>query len=193
MKKVLAPGVLGGLLVFVWSAFAHMVLPIGEMGLKTLPGGNEEAVLNAMKSNIQQSGLYFMPGYDMSRKPTEAEMTAFQAKYEAGPTAFLVYHPTGEKAMSPGQLIRQALFNILCGLIAAFIMSMTVASLATRGVMVALMGLFAWVEVNLPYWNWYRFPADFTLGAGLDQVVGWLLGGFLIAWLIQRAEKKAAV
>jgi hypothetical protein len=51
---------------------------------------------------------------------------------------------------------------------------------------------FAWVEVNLPYWNWYRFPADFTIGAGLDTVIGWLLGGFLIAWMIQRAEKKAA-
>jgi len=191
MKKVLLPGILGGLLVFVWSAIAHMVLPIGQMGLKTIPS-NEEPVLNAMKSNIQQGGLYFMPGYDMSRTPTKAEEAAFQAKYEAGPTAFLVYHPTGAKVMTPGQLIRQALFNILCGLIAAFIISMTVTSLTVRGIMVTLMGVFAWVEVNLPYWNWYRFPADFTIGAGLDTVVGWLLGGFLIAWMIQRAEKKAA-
>src|SRR5262245_18917850 len=139
MKKVLAPGILGGLLVFVWSAFAHMVLPIGNMGLKTIPN-NEDPVLNAMKSNIQQPGLYFMPGYDMNRKLTEAEETAFQAKYEAGPTAFLVYHPTGVKAISPWALIRQALFNILCGLIAAFIISKTVASLATRGLIVALLG-----------------------------------------------------
>ena|SRR5215475_786599 len=192
MKKVLLPGILGGLLVFVWSAFAHMVLPIGAMGLKTIPGNNEEAVLNAMKSNIQQSGLYFMPGYDMSRTPTEAEQAAFMAKYEAGPTAFLVYHPTGEKAISPGQLIRQALFQILGGLIAAFIISATVASLSTRSVMVALMGLFAWLAFSAPHWNWYRFPAAFTIGEGLDRVIGWLLGGFLIAWLIHRAEKKAA-
>src|SRR5215475_4894905 len=121
MKKALLPGVLGGLLVFVWSAFAHMVLPIGEMGLKTLPSNNEEAALNAMKSNIQQSGLYFMPGIDMSRNQTDAEKNAWQSKYEAGPTAFLVYQSTGVKPISPGQLIRQALFNILCGLIAAFI------------------------------------------------------------------------
>jgi len=192
MKKVLLPGILGGLLVFVWSAIAHMVLPIGQMGLKTIPS-NEEAVLNAMKSNIQQGGLYFMPGYDMSRTLTKAEEAALQAKYEAGPTAFLVYQPTGAKIMTPGQLTRQALFTILCGLIAAFIISTTVASLTTRAVMVMLMGLFAWLAINAPYWNWYRFPADFTIGAGLDTVIGWLLGGFLIAWLIQRAEKKAAV
>ena len=192
MNKVLLPGILGGLLVFIWSAFAHMVLPIGQMGLKGIPN-NEGPVLDAMKSNIQQPGIYFMPGIDMSRKSTVAELDALYAKAEAGPTAFLVYHPTGAKAMTPGQLIRQALFNIVCGLIAAFIISATVASLTTRAVMITLMGLFAWVEVNLPYWNWYRFPADFTFGAGLDIVIGWLLGGFLIAWLIQRAEKKAAV
>jgi hypothetical protein len=94
--------------------------------------------------------------------------------------------------LTPGQLIRQALFQILGGLIAAFIISATVASLTTRGIMVTLMGVFAWLAISLPYWNWYRFPAAFTIGAGLDTVIGWLLGGFLIAWMIQRAEKKAA-
>jgi hypothetical protein len=191
MKKVLLPGILGGLLVFVWSAFAHMVLPIGAMGINGIPN-NEDALLTAMKNNIQQPGIYLMPGMDMSRKPTDAELNAVYAKAEAGPTAFLVYQPTGEKVMTPGQLIRQALFQILGGLIAAFIISATVASLTTRGVMVALMGLFAWLAFSAPYWNWYRFPAAFAIGEGLDRVIGWLLGGFLIAWLIQRAEKKAA-
>src|SRR5262249_18655813 len=188
MNKVLLPGILGGLAVFIWLPISHLVLPIGMMGFKTVPN-NEDAVLNAMKSNIQEPGLYFMPGRDMSRAPTEAEMR----KYEQEPTAFLVYHPTGEMAITPGQLIRQALFNIVCGLIAAFIISATGATLSTRGVMVMLMGLFAWLAISAPHWNWYRFPAAFTIASGLDQVIGWLLGGFLIAWLIQRAEKKAAV
>jgi len=188
MNKVLLPGILGGLAVFIWLSISHLVLPIGAMGFKTIPN-NEDAVLSAMKSNIQEPGLYFMPGHDMSRAPTEAEMK----KYELGPTAFLVYHPTGEKAISPWQLIRQALFNILCGLIAAFIISATVASLTTRVVMVTLMGLFAWLAISAPHWNWYRFPDAFIIGSGLDQVIGWLLGGFFIAWMIQRAEKKAAV
>ena len=188
MKKVLLPGILGGLLVFVWNFVSHMVLPIGMMGFKTILN-NEDAVLSAMKSNIQEPGLYFMPGHDMSSGPTAEQMR----KYEVGPTAFLVYNPTGDKGMSPWKLSRQALFNILGGLIAAFIISTTVASLTTRGIMVMLMGLFAWLAVNAPYWNWYRFPADFTIGQGLDRVIGWLLAGFLIAWMIQRAEKKAAV
>src|SRR5215468_3838788 len=120
MNKVLLPGILGGLAVFIWLSISHLVLPIGMMGFKTVPN-SEDAVLNAMKSNIQEPGLYFMPGFDMSRKQTEAEQKALQTKYEAGPTAFLVFNPAGEKLITPGQLIRQALFQILGGLIAAFI------------------------------------------------------------------------
>ena len=192
MNKVLLPGILGGLAVFIWSAISHMALPIGAMGIKTIPT-TEDAVLAAMKSNIQEPGLYLMPGYDMSRKPTDAEWEALKTKSEAGPTAFLIYHPTGVKLMTPGQLISEALFNILGGFIAAFIISATAASLITRGVMVMLMGLFAWLSISASYWNWYRFPGAFIIGEGLDQVIGWLLGGFLMAWMIQRAEKKAAV
>ena len=192
MKKVLLPGILGGLVVFIWSAIAHMALPIGEMGLKSIPQ-NEGPVLEALKSNIQEPGLYFMPGMEMGKKPTDAEQSAWQAKYEAGPTALVVYHPTGEKAMSPGQLLRQLLFDVLGGLIAAFIVSMTVASFGMRTILVTLMGVFAWLTVSVPHWNWYRFPAAFTLGEGLDGVIGYLLGGLVIAWLAQRAEKRAAV
>jgi len=188
MKKVLLPGILGGLLVFIWSFISHVVLPIGSMGLKTIPN-NEAPVLEAMKSNIQEPGLYFMPGHDMSRAPNEEEMK----RYEQGPTAFLIYHPTGEKAMSAGQLLRQLLFDVLGGLIAAFIVSLTVASLGMRTLAVTLIGLFAWLTVTVPHWNWYRFPAAFTIGEGLDGVIGWLLGGLLIAWLVQRAEKRAAI
>ena len=190
MKKIILAGFLGGIVVFIWSAISHMVLPIGGMGLKTIPS-TEDAVLSAMKSNIQQPGLYFMPGYDMSRKPTEAEWAALMAKSEAGPTAFLVYHPTGQKMMTPGQLMSEALFNILGGIIAAFIISTTAASLMSRGVMVMLMGLFAWLSISASYWNWYRFPGAFIIGEGLDQVIGWLLGGLVIAWILQRGEKKA--
>lgn len=191
MKKVLLPGILGGLLVFIWSAIAHMVLPIGEMGLKSIPQ-NEDALLSAMKSNIQEPGLYFMPGIEMGKKPTTEQQSAWQAKYEAGPTALLVYHPTGEKAMSPGQLLRQLLFDVLCGLIAAFVVSLTVASLGMRALAVTLMGVFSWLSISVPHWNWYRFPGAFTIGEAIDGVIGWLLGGLLIAWLAQRAEKRAA-
>jgi hypothetical protein len=193
MKKVLLPGILGGLLVFIWSFIAHMVLPIGTMGVSNIPLQNEDAVLRELKSNIQQPGLYVMPWMEMSKKLPEEQAKAQETRYITGPTAFVVYHPTGIAPISAGQLLRQLLFQILGGLIAALVVSMTVASLGMRAFVVMLFGIFSWLTVNLPHWNWYRFPLTFTIGAGLDAVIGWLIGGLLIAWLVQRAEKKAAL
>jgi hypothetical protein len=193
MKKVLLPGILGGLLVFLWSFIAHMVLPIGTMGVSSAPLQNEEAVLTAMKSNFPESGLYLMPWMDMNQNASAEQSKAQETRYRTGPVAFLVYHATGIAPISAGQLIRQLLFQITGGLIAAFVVSMTMASLGMRAFVVMLFGIFSWVTVNLPHWNWYRFPMAFTIGAGLDAVIGWLIGGFLIAWMVQRAEKRAAI
>jgi hypothetical protein len=75
MKRWLIGGVIGGIIMFIWSAFSHMVLPLGEMGLKTLP--NENVVIPAMKDGIREPGLYMFPGLDMSKKPTAEEQAAW--------------------------------------------------------------------------------------------------------------------
>jgi hypothetical protein len=41
----------------------------------------------------------------------------------------------------------------------------------------------------LPYWNWYRFPLDFTLAALAEQLIGWLLAGAAMAWWLGRDER----
>ena len=87
---------------FAWSAFAHMVLRIGE----ATPMPNDGAVASAMKANIPDAGFYFMPGIDM-RNATDEQKAAWTEKYKEGPTALVVYHPTGEDAMSPRHLIIQ--------------------------------------------------------------------------------------
>lgn len=188
MKKVLLPGIIGGLAVFIWSFISHMVLPIGEMGVKSVTA-NDDAIISTMKSNMQEPGFYLVPGLDM-KTATAEQQAAWQTKWEAGPTAIVIYSPNGSQAMAPGQLIRQLLFQILCALIAAFIISATVASLVNRAIMIMLMGVFAWLTVNVPQWNWYSFPISFTIGQGLDHLIGWLIGGLVIAWMIGRAEKK---
>jgi hypothetical protein len=71
MKKILIAGILGGIVAFLWSSFAHMVLPTGDMGVRSLPG--EDAIVAAMKQSIHEPGLYFFPGMDMSRKLTPEE------------------------------------------------------------------------------------------------------------------------
>jgi hypothetical protein len=45
--------------------------------------------------------------------------------------------------------------------------------------------------VNVPQWNWYRFPTAFTLAQLVEHVVGFLLVGVAAA-LIMKPQSAAA-
>ncbi len=183
MKQILIAGILGGIVAFVCSAAIHMS-PLGTMGLSIL-NEKEDAVLTSLKSNISHDGLYFFPGRDMSKSMTTEEENAWNAKYKAGPTGLLLYHPVGSDAMSPKQLGMEFLTTVICALIAAFILASTVGSLSSRAILVGLIGLFAWIAISLSQWNWYGFPFKFILLDGVDQVIGWLVAGFVIAKMVK--------
>jgi len=55
--RIILAGIAGGVVLFIWGAFSHMVLPFGEIGIKSMP--NEAPVMAAMRSNITEPGLYF--------------------------------------------------------------------------------------------------------------------------------------
>ena len=57
---------------------------------------------------------------------------------------------------------------------------------------VAAAALFSWLSVMVPYWNWYRFPTSFTVAGLIEQVVGWLLAGAVMAWWLGRRPRQVA-
>ena len=71
--KILLAGILGAIAMFIWTAIAHMALPLGEAGVTEIP--NESAVLSTMQINIgDQTGLYISwNGRREERKPTGKE------------------------------------------------------------------------------------------------------------------------
>ena len=52
--------------------------------------------------------------------------------------------------------------------------------LGRRVAVAGAMGVFAWLAVSVPYWNWYRFPLEFTAAALVQTLVGALLAGLVI-------------
>jgi len=66
----------------------------------------------------------------------------------------------------------------------------TVGSLRCRATMVAMMGLFTWLAISISQWTWYRFPFSFIALDAIDQVIGWLLPGFLMAKMIKPAQPQ---
>lgn len=187
MNRILIAGIVGGILVFAWGAVSHMVLHIGDQGLAHIP--DEDDVISDLSDEIQEPGVYIFPGLDLAREHTEKEMSDWEAKYTAGPNGFLVYHPQGETPMTARHFIVELIKDIVGALVAAFLISRCASGFFTRVFCVTLLGFFAWLVINVSYWNWYRFPTDFTLAAGIDLVAGWFVAGVALAAIVRRRKK----
>ena len=183
MRLIIA-AVLAGIVMFMWGAVSHVALGLVDSSMKQVP--NEAAVMSAMKTNLTEPGLYVLPGMDMSHKGTEAEQAAWAAKYAEGPTAVLIYSPTGEDAMSPRKFVIELASNIAAALVVGMILMLASVSFS-RGVSIAaLVGMAGWLSINVSYWTWYRFPTNFVTAELVDQIVGWLLAGFVLGFILQR-------
>jgi hypothetical protein len=185
MRLILA-AVLGGIVMFAWGAFSHMVLNLENGVFKPMP--NEATVSSAMSASITADGVYFMPGIDMMSKPSEAEQEAWAAKAKAGPTAFVVYHQVGDDVFTPKQFGVQFGAELACALIAAFVLGLASVGFVRGVIITTLMGVAGWVAILIPYWNWYKFPFDFVRMDLIDQVAGWFLGGLVIAFFMRRRD-----
>lgn len=183
MKKIVLAALAGGLVLFAWGAISHMLTPLGEMGFKNLP--DEGPVLTTLGASIPEAGLYFYPGLDM-KKATAEERAAWAEKIKSGPSGLLLYRPSGGEAMSPRQLGSELLSNIFAAWIAAIVVAMISAPFGRRVLVVGLLGLFAWLSISASHWIWYGFPTAFVAAELIEQVVGWLFAGLVIAKIVPR-------
>ncbi len=166
-----------------------MVLPIGRMGVRQI--GNEEPVRTAVRDHIKEPGFYFLPGMDMSPEASQSEKQAWEAKVKEGPVGVLIIQPSGGEAMSSRQLGTEFATNVVSALLAAFLLTFVRSGYWGRVLFVTLLGAFGVLTISIPFWNWYGFPVDFTIGEAIDQVAGWFLAGLVLASIV-RGPKVAS-
>lgn len=188
-RRVLIGGITGGIVLFVWQSITHLVLPLGKAGIKTLP--NEDAVIAALAQNVKEPGFYFFPGAQsaegMTREQKQEAMRKAEEKYRKGAHGIMVYTPQGEEGLSAKRLLTQLGADVAALLIAAFLLAQAtnLVGFAGRVTFVALLGLLATFLVNVPYWNWYDFPASYTLAQVVEHVVGFAAAGSALAGFVK--------
>src|SRR4029078_13526822 len=96
LMRILIAALLGGGVTFFWGFVAHVVLPVGEMGMVVASDAAQDQVAAAMKSGFPGEGVYMVPGMDPKLMNDEAAMKAFGARATAMPYAFVVYQPVGK-------------------------------------------------------------------------------------------------
>ncbi len=193
--KILLAGILGGIVMFIWTSIAHMALPLGEAGLGEIP--NESAVLSAMQSNIgEQTGLYIFPGRGLGKNATRQEkqeaMKHMGEKIATNPSGILMYHAPG-RPLSLGKLLGVEFgTELLEAILVVFLLAQTrIASFAGRVGFVLAAGILAAIATNVSYWNWHGFPCVYTASYMLIQIVGFLCVGIVAALVLRKAALAA--
>lgn len=192
--KMLLTGLAGGIVLFFWGFVAHEVLPLGTTGMKYL-GNGEDRVIATMRDQIKEPGLYPFPFWDPSLpkdQHAEARKKADE-KTKSGPHGLLFVDPKGSNRTLAGYLVVEFITNVFTALLAAYLLSQApgLTRFGSRVLFVALLGLIAGVAVNIPQWNWYYFPTEFTIAAVVEHVIGFALIGVAAA-LIMKPKTSAA-
>lgn len=188
-KRVIIGGLLGGIALFIWGSLAHMVLGLGSVGFKEIP--NESAVLTALTSSINEPGLYYFPGLGLPANATMAQqnaaMKASDAKAQTGPSGLLVIHPHGGGGFTAARLINEFVLNIVQGLLLAVLLAwaLPIVGYVPRVAFVTVAGFFGALATNIQYWNWYGFPANYTMAYITNETVGFLVVGFVVAAMVK--------
>jgi len=188
--RVLLAGVLGGIIMFVWSSIAHMALPLGEAGIREIP--NESAVVTAMQNSIgDQTGLYIFPGPGVGKNATRQEkneaMKHISEKMATNPSGILMYHPAGRPFAFGKWLGVEFCTELLEAILLVFVLSqMRIISFAGRIGVALVIGILAAITTNVSYWNWYGFPSVYTASYMCIQIVSFLLVGVVAALLLPK-------
>jgi hypothetical protein len=192
VRRIILGGVLAGILVFNWGFVSHMVLPIGEMGVDLLP--DEPAVIGTVRGTVKEPGFYIFPGMKDLMQKSESERSAYAEKLRQGPVGLLIVHPEGRELNMARLLSTEVGTNIASALLAALVLSQVRVDSRyfTRVGLVTLLGVFAFVTVDVPYWNWYYFPTDFVASEAIDHLVGWFLAGLVLAAIVRVPRAKPA-
>src|SRR5437868_4444790 len=190
MKRTLLAGILGGVAMFLWSSLAHDGLPLGRIGVSEIP--NEQTALAALHTSIgEQHGLYLFPGFGVkpgaSREQQKAAMQQYPQKLAANASGFLVYHPPGA-TLSFGKLLTvEFLTELVQAILVVLLLAQTrIASFGGRVGFVTTAGVLAAIATNIPYWNWYGFPSNYTVAYMSIEIIGFFVVGLVAAAVMRR-------
>lgn len=181
-KSLLLGSLLGGLAVFVWGTISWTVIPWQMSTLKRF--SDQEAVTAALKANAPTTGVYLLPNRAASGATVEEQKrqdAAMERQWGEGPRAFVAYIQTGAESTVP-QMLKGLLFNILAALVLTLlILRSGVTGFTAKLVFMTFIAIFAALITYVPMWNWWGFASDYTLISMADLVVGWMIGGAVIA------------
>jgi hypothetical protein len=175
---------LGGVILFAWSAVSWMALPLHERSLLGL--SNEPEVETAILAGAAESGMYLIPHAALEEgagEPSAEDQAAAQERMMQGPVVLASVRREPSEGMAVLMGRQLVIFLIGAGLATALVLATRPMRYSRRVLFVAAIGLTIAVVGHLPQANWWGFSAAYTLAEMVDAIIGFTLAGLAIAWV----------
>jgi hypothetical protein len=188
--RLLIGAVLAAVVMFFWGFVFWTLLPVSKQVMHGLP--NEARVVGALQAGSLETGVYFYPWAEGA----DAEaMRQADEKHREGPVVEILYRAEGSPMMDPKMLAIGFLHFLASTILAGALLALAAPALPSffgRWGFVFLFGLTASAFHDLSGPIWFYNPWDFAILNVAYHVVGWLLGGMLLAAIITPPRAKSA-
>jgi hypothetical protein len=180
--SLLIPIALSAVFVFLASSIIHMVIGWHKNDLKKVP--NEDAVMAALRPFNLAVGNYGLPKPDSMKDMNSPE---FQAKYKAGPVAFLTIRSSD---FSMGATMFQwFLYSLLVSVFAGYIAGVAFGPGTEYLRIMQVAGCVAFTGYGLAQMHesiWWGRSWSWTIRNLVDSLLYGLLTGGTFGWLWPR-------
>jgi hypothetical protein len=183
VTSLLVPIVLSAVFVFIASSIIHMVLSGWHKNdLQKFP--DEDGVMNALRPFNLRPGNYGMPKADSMKDMNSPE---FQAKYKAGPVAFITIRP-GDFSMG-ATMVQWFIYSLVVSVFAAYIAGVAFGPGTEYSRIMQVAGCVAFTGYGLAQAHesiWWGRKWSWTLRNMADSLLYGLLTGGTFGWLWPR-------
>lgn len=172
MNTYIKAGLLGGIILFVWSFISWMLLPWHTVTLNNFK--DEKVVAESISANVSQSGMYLMPAH-MDKQQANSDTTK-------RPFVFASVRTEGMPVSMNISMLLSLITQVIAAIFVAWLLSKTRGlNYYQRVVFVVIFALAAGVVTEIPYWNWFGFDPYYTLVSIADLLIGWFFAGLVLA------------
>lgn len=185
MRRIFIAALVGGLVYYIWQMLGWIAFPLHGPTVHGLP--DEGAIREALTAQNLDDGLYFIPYGNDNEAMMDAESEFYQRHVE-GPNINIFYTAEGRPPMPTPTMAIGLATDVAAALIVALLLSSVGPGCALywrRVGFVTAFGIFLALTAHVSYFNWMRFPTDFTVAFIIDAIGGWFLVGLVIAAIVR--------
>lgn len=187
IKKLVIASLVGGIVLFIWSALSWMLLDLQETNLNSF--SDEDVIAEAIRSHAPTSGMYILPGYPdhvpgASAEEIKMAEDLMKERMLQGPHIFASVRLTGTDSMTPF-MIRSFIIDVISVfLVALLIWKVRTISFVGKVAFTVVFALAASAAIHLQYWNWWSFSTGYITTSIIDMAIGWFVVGLVLGMVI---------